>query len=167
MGDGEALSFMHLSHAGLFSMDAPRRWPRLSEKGGDSRGLPLPGLGGKIRQRSAPHTDRVTDVQSTGHDAVTDTGRYAAACEAQALDPPNRLRLAGERFCHARAWGRSVVQGASRASGPGLRPTYEAGERKCASMEREHANPWGLVPDRARLRAHGKRMGWCRSWYGV
>ena len=31
----------------------------------------------------------------------------------------------------------------------------------------EHANPWGLAPDRVRLRAHGKRMGWCRSWYGV
>jgi hypothetical protein len=25
----------------------------------------------------------------------------------------------------------------------------------------------GLVPDRVRLRAHGKRVGWCRSWYGV
>src|SRR5829696_6869339 len=25
----------------------------------------------------------------------------------------------------------------------------------------------GLAPDRGRLRAHGKRAGWCRSWYGV
>src|SRR3954468_5025453 len=25
----------------------------------------------------------------------------------------------------------------------------------------------GLAPDRGRLRAHGTRAGWCRSWYGV
>src|SRR4051812_18263722 len=31
----------------------------------------------------------------------------------------------------------------------------------------EHANPWGLAPDRGRLRAHGRRVGWCRSWCGV
>ena len=31
----------------------------------------------------------------------------------------------------------------------------------------EHANPWGLAFGRVKLRAHGKRVGWCRSWYGV
>src|SRR5215216_5917420 len=31
----------------------------------------------------------------------------------------------------------------------------------------EHANPWGLASGRVRLLAHGKRVGWCRSWYGV
>ena len=76
-----------ISRAGLVSVNAPPKVAPAIREGGDSRGLPLPGLGGKIRQRSAPHTDRVTDVQSTGHDAVTDTGRYAAACEAQAPEP--------------------------------------------------------------------------------
>jgi hypothetical protein len=31
----------------------------------------------------------------------------------------------------------------------------------------EHANPWGLAFGRVKLRAHGKRVGWCRSWCGV
>src|SRR4051812_1033410 len=41
-----------------------------------------------------------------------------------------------------------------------------AGIAPCRAA-REHANPWGLASGRGRLRAHGKRVGWCRSWYGV
>src|SRR3954470_20954175 len=53
---------------------------------------------------------------------------------------------------------------------PALEPTLyrlRHVQPAAAHVRGEHANAWGLGSGRVRFRAHGKRVGWCRSWYGV